>query len=166
MHFPNALWPNHYPYCGDWGCWQTPWLCHWELKSTGLPMTGLAWGWLTTRARNRVPWPSRLHLWGTDNFHLLESWATRKEVYPSPAGRHGEDSSTVQPSRSPQPAQSICEAVLDILNQTGSQSPIWHHVKQKKCAVEPSLNPWPSKLWDIIKWNCFKTIWLGCGFKF
>ena len=55
---------------------------------------------------------------------------------------------------------------LDILNQTGSQSPIWHHVKQKKCAVEPSLNPWPSKLWDTIKWNCFKTVGLGCGFKF
>lgn len=75
-----------------------------------------------------------------------------KKSTSSPAGCHGEDPSTAQPSRSPHPAQGMCEAVLDILDQTGSWSPIWHHVKQKKSAVEPSLNPWPSKLWDIIKW--------------
>lgn len=152
--FPKRL----VTYCGDWGWWQTPWLSHWELRSIGLPVTGLAWGCLLTRAQNGVPCPSRLHLWGTDSFHLLESWATRKEVHPLTYRTPWRGSQHWPAFWKSSPSTRHVWSCPGQPRPDWLMEPTWHHVKQKKSVGEPSLNPWPSKLWDIIKWNCFKTV--------
>lgn len=96
---------------------------------------------------------------GTDSFHLLESWTTRKEVQPP----HLQDAMERIPALS-----SLLKAltrhkrwmklswIYPRPDQLSTKEP--HrtlHVEQN-CPVEPSLNPWPSKLWDIIKWDCFR----------
>lgn len=89
-----------------------------------------------------------------------------KKSTPSPTGRHGEHPSPGQPPISLQPSTRHVWSCPGQPRPDWLMEPTWHHVKQKKSAGEPSLNPWPSKLWNIIKWNCFKTVGLGCGFKF
>lgn len=127
----------------------------WDLLAS--PWLGWPGAACSPEHRARCHAPPELHLWGTDSFHLLESWSTRKST-PSPTGRHGEDPLTSKHCWKSSPSTRHVWSCPGQPRPDWLMEPTWHHVKQKKSVGEPSLNPWPSKVWDIIKWNCFKTV--------